>query len=65
MEKNNALVQLLVTGISGGLIVLFFYLIKRFSKSGPKIVIGKKAGLVILGICVLLILTILILPSIR
>ncbi len=65
MEKNNALVQLFVSGISGGLIVLFFYLIKRFSKSGPKIVIGKKAGLVILGICVLFILLIFILSYIR
>ncbi len=58
MENDNFLLQFLTSAISGGLIFLLFYLIKRFG--GRKIVVSNKIGIFILSICILLIILILI-----
>lgn len=50
MENNNLLVQFLVAGISGGIIVLLIYLGRKLQNVNIKL--GKKLGIILIVILV-------------
>lgn len=59
MEKENALIQFLVAGISGGIIVLLVYLAKKAEKVNIKL--GKKSGIILIILLIVISLIILLL----
>lgn len=58
MGNEDLLVQFLVAGISGGIIVLLVYLGKKAEKVNIKL--GKKSGIILIAILILISIFILI-----